>query len=348
MKVPPDDGADDDGAATGGTGAEQVPGAASDRCSQAPNIAEGLHYASLRGHLPDLGGACGTGGPDAFVRVDIPFRADLFVEGAGVGFAPRLGVLPASCGQDWDDRALACTEGVGAWVLDLAAGTSVLVSVGIDPDDELLQLPPPGEGDDPLDFVLNVSLRNVLGVGDSCEARSHGRCGTGTICATPEPDHPGVSPTAVCTAVDADTCASAQVLSPTLGTTMVPLPAVEHTDAHAHSCTGAHRPERVFAVDLPESDSAHLLRVMTESPDLGLAIRVDGCSLSDEQDCAAAGSTGSEVSASVAASAGTVFVFVEAPADGSPLAGEDGGSDDGGTPGEEPPASITLVVSEMD
>ena len=344
MKLPPSDG---DGAGSDETGGDAPPGFATDRCSQAPNVAEGEHYGSLRGHLPDLGGACGTGGPDAFVRVDIPFRADLFVDGAGVGFVPRLGVLPASCGQDWDDRALACTEGVGAWILDLAAGTSVVVSVGIDPEDELLQLPPPGEGDDPLDFVLDVSLRKVLGVGESCEAPSHGRCGTGTLCAAPEPDEPGMATTAVCAAVDADTCASAQVLTPGVGTTVVPLPAVTHTDAHAHSCTGAHRPERVFAVQLPQSDSAHLLRVTTESPDLGLAIRVGACSPSDEQDCAAAASTGSEVSASVAASVGTAFVFVESPAEGSPSGDETGGSDEGGAPGEEPPPSIELVVSEL-
>lgn len=343
MKTPPED---DDGMATGDTGLAQTrePGEASDRCAEAPRVGEGRHYGTLRGNLSELGGACGAGGPDAFFRVEVPFRADVFVDAVGVDFSPRVGVLPAGCSNDWSHRTLACSEGVGTWLLDFAAGTSLVVSVGTDPDEPQLQLPAPGAGDDPLDFAFDVRLRRVLGEGELCEPAERGRCGTGTACTSAEADTPGV-----CTAVSADTCAQALSLPVGFGTTLVEIPeAVPHTDAHAHSCTGAHRPDRVFAVDMPPATADRTLEVTSTSSLVGLAIRAPSCLPSDELGCVAAGDGGVSVRATLDAFADDrVFVFVELP---PPGAGVEAGGSESGTgsdddPGEEAPIAIEVTVS---
>ncbi len=349
MKTPPADD-DDDGEATGDTGVEtpREPGEASDRCAEAPGVGEGRHLGSLRGNLAELGGACGGGGPDAFFRVEVPFRADVFVQAVGVGFAPKVGVLPAGCSNDWSHRTLACTQSVGVWLLDFAAGTSLVASVGADPEEPQLQLPAPEEGDDPLDFALDVQFRNVLGIGDPCEPASRGRCGTGTTCTASDD-----APTAVCTVLPADSCAYAEPLAVGFGTTLVEVPAaVPHTDAHAHSCTGAHRPDRVYALDLPAAMVARDVVVTTESDAIGLAIRAASCLPADERDCAPpqdeSGDGGTEVSAVIEGSGDDrVFVFVELPPAGAPQDGTGDGSGDGSGDGagEEAPIPIEVTVT---
>lgn len=335
MKTPPeDDGADgeDDGGETDVD--ERPPGEASDRCEGAPRVAEGRHYGTLRGNVSELAGACGMDGPDAFVRLDVTHRSDVFLEAFGVGFSPRVGVLPAGCSNDWNRRSLACTEGIGTWILDVAAGSSLVVSVGIDVDDPQLQLPPPGEGPDPLDFALDVALRPVLGVGERCEPPGRGRCGVGTACLVPDSEEGAPVPPAICTPVAADTCASAEPLVLTVGTTMVDVPRDQpHTDAHAHSCTGAHRPERVYEVTLPNSTQTRQLTVNTEAPDVGLAVRTPGCTLQDERLCDDPDDDGARVTVEVPAIADDrVFVFVELPP-GEPT-------------GEEAPIALELRVVE--
>ena len=349
MKIPPgDDGAAGTEGGTADTGTEdpQQPGEATDRCRDAPRVTEGRHFGTLRGRLSELGGACGEGGPDAFFRVEVPFRADVFVEAVGVGFSPRVGVLPAGCSNDWAHRTLACTQGVGEWLLDFAPGTSLVVSVGADADEPGLQLPTPAEGDDPLDFAFDVAFRNVIGEGERCEPPTLGRCGTGTTCRVPS--DPDAAAVAVCTRLEADTCAQALLLPLDFGTTLVQVPsALPHTDAHAHSCTGAHRPDRVYELQLPPSSGLREVVVRTRANAVGLAIRAPSCLPEDEWDCAAADAGGlAEVSAVIPGDADDrVFVFVElAPEGGSE---PDPSGESGESPGEEAPIPIEVVVSEL-
>ena len=336
MKTPPDDGgdaADDEGETEGDD--DDLPGEASDRCDDAPRVAEGRHYGSLRGNVSELAGACGEDGPDAFVRVDVDHRADVFLEAVGVGFTPRVGVLPAGCSNDWNRRTLACTEGVGTWILDVAAGSSLVVSIGIDFDDPQLQLPAPGEGADPLDFALDVDYRAVLAAGEHCEPPGRGRCGVGTACLVPETEKGAPSPSAICLPVAADTCASAEPLALPVGTTNVSVARdVPHTDAHAHGCTGAHRPDRVYEVTLPISSDIRQLTVSADAPDVGLALRAAGCTPDDERACDDPDDDGARVTAEVPPTADDrVFVFVELPP--------------GPPSGEEPPIGIELTVVEV-
>lgn len=348
---PADDAADGTDGGTAETAAEdpRLPGEATDRCRDAPRVTEGRHLGTLRGRLSELGGACGQGGPDAFFRVEVPFRADVFVEAVGVGFEPRVGVLPAGCSNDWAHRTLACTQGVGEWLLDFAPGASLVVSVGADPDEPGLQLPAPAEGDDPLDFALDVVFRNVLGEGERCEPSTLGRCGTGTTCLVPsEPDAAAV---AVCVPLQADTCAQALPLLLDPGTTFVQVPSnLPHTDAHAHSCTGAHRPDRVYELELGPSIGPREVVVRTSASGVGLAIRAPSCLPEDEWDCAAGSAEGiagpTEVSAVIPADADDrVFVFVELVPHGA--SGPDPSGESGEGPGEEAPIPIEVVVSEL-
>lgn len=345
------------------------PGEATDRCVQAPSVDEGRFFGTLRGNASVLGGACGSGGPDAFFRVDVPFRADVFVQALGVGFTPRVGVLPVGCAQDWTTRTLACTEGIGAWLTDIPAGASLVVSVGIDPEHPQLDLPAPGEGADPLSFALDVELRNVLDAGDVCVPASRGRCGTGTLCLTPEglpagrdardddAETGGVAPgdalDASCTVLDADTCASAEPLALPVGITTIALPAgVLHTDAHHHQCTGGHRPERVLALGLPPSNAERVLDVRTQTPGIGLALRGPACTPDDERACAEPSAGGASVSTSVGPLASdVVYVFIELPppsageASAGTTGGADSGSETGEEPGEDPPPVLEVEVA---
>ena len=290
---------------------------ATDQCALAPTIEAGRHYGSMRGNASELSGACGQGGPDAFFRLEVPRRSDIWLQGQGVGFSPRIGVLPHTCTTDWGTRTMACTQGVGTWLLDVPGGSSLVVSVGIDPEHPALDQAPPMEGDDPLAFALDVDLRNVLGEGDACEPPGRGRCGTGTLCLVPPPpeDDPDAVPgEAVCTSLPGDTCGSAVPLPVEPGGISVEIdPATLQTDAHLHSCGGARTRERVLRLQLPASAERHGLQIQAEDARVGLALRAPGCTPSDERGCVdPAGSGASSLTTEVEGS--EAFLFVELPA----------------------------------
>jgi hypothetical protein len=322
------------------TGSPGVPGEASELCADAPSIGEGKVFGSLRGRQPDLGGACGRGGPDVFFRLDVPLRADVWLEASGVGFVPRVGVLPGGCAAEWMDKSLACIEGVGGWILDVGAASSLVLSVGVDPEDPALLVPAPTEGADALDFVLDVRLREVLGVGVACEPEGRGRCGAGTACLAPEGDAQGAS---VCTTLAADTCATAEPVSLALGATTIEISAdALHTDAHAHSCAGSRRPERVLALSVPQPSR---LTVSTEASDVGLALRGPDCDPDGELACDPPSEGGARVVADLPipgmAAGDPILLFVELPS-GEPGAAE--GTGGTGT-GEEAPIVLSVDLA---
>ncbi|MEX1366143.1 MAG: hypothetical protein AB1Z98_23665 [Nannocystaceae bacterium] len=317
---------------------------ASDQCELAPIIGAGTHYGSLRGTGSELGGACGQGGPDAFFRLDVPRRSDVQLRGLGAGFSPRVGVLPNDCVAQWETRTLLCSQGVGTWALDVAGGSSLVVSVGIDAEDPALGQPPPMLGADPLSFALEVRLRNVLDEGDPCEPADRGRCGSGTTCmpSPPPPDDPQGPPgPAVCTALDGDTCDSAVDVALGAGSSLVQIdPAAPQTDAHEHSCGGARRRERVLRLSLPGT-GPHALRVRSDWAPLGLALRGPGCLPADELGCAIDDVQAPELLAEIPAD--VALLFVELP----PAEEEDlEGTSTGTAPGEESPIELEIEVLE--
>lgn len=326
------------------TGEPYVPSQdATDQCGFAPVIGAGRHEGTLRGNASELGGACGLGGPDAFFRLEVPRRSDVRLQGQGVGFVPRVGVLPFTCSTDWIHRTLACTEGVGTWLADVAEGSSLVVSVGVDEDHPALDLPPPMQGPDPLAFVLDVELRNVLEAGDPCEPSGLGRCGTGTACLpTPPPDdeaedEPGP---AVCTTLPGDTCETALPWPVVAGVqTMEIDPSTPQTDAHRHSCGGARRLERVVRLMLPQG-GPRTLEVRSDRAEVGFAVRAPGCGPEDERGCVAPEEI-APAALSVELDGSDAFLFVELP----PIpedADEEGSS--GGEVGEEAPIVLELEL----
>lgn len=338
----------------GGGGGDSSTGAvvepsdeANDQCDLAPVIGPARHYGTLRGNAADLAGACGLGGPDAFFRLSVPRRSDVWLQAYGVGFVPRVGVLPYTCTTDWATRTLLCNEGVGTWLLDVAAGSSLVVSVGVDEDHPLLDEAPPTEGPDPLGFALDVVLRNVLEVGEPCLPAGVGRCGSGTACLpTPppedsEPDAP-LGP-AVCTLLEGDTCQTAVAVPVASGVTAVEIdPAVPQTDAHAHSCGGARRRERVLRLELPGT-GPHAVEIRADHPGVGLALRAPGCLEQEERGCVDPDIPPAVLAVEVSGS--EAFLFVELPSaeDGA----DDGGSSTGGDePGEEAPILVEIERSE--
>lgn len=323
---------------------------ATDQCEPAPEIGPARHYGSLRGNAAELGGACGLGGPDAFLRLSVPRRSDVWLQAYGVGFVPRVGVLPHTCTTDWASRTLLCTEGVGAWLLDVAAGSSLVVSVGVDEDHPVLDEAPPTQGPDPLEFALDVELRNVLEPGEACLPAGVGRCGSGTACLpVPPPDDAPEAPSgpAVCTTLPGDTCQTAVAVAVGTGVTTVEIdPTVPQTDAHAHSCGGARSRERVLRLALPGA-GPHALEARVDHPGVGLALRAPGCLVEDERGCVDPDAPAPAVLA-VELGGSEAFLFVELP-DHEPGA-DDGGSSgsgtSGGPPGEEAP--IVLEVQRRE
>lgn len=328
----------------------------SDLCALAPIVGAGTHYGSLRAHAVSLGGACGEGGPDAFFRLEVPRRSDVQLRGLGSGFSPRVGVLPHACVDEWDTRQLHCDHGAGTWLLDVAAGSSLVVAVGIDGDHPILGLPPPTAGPDPLSFSLEVKLRNVLEIGDACEPEGRGRCTSGAACLPtppPEDDPQGQPGPAVCTAIEADTCDSAVSLELAEGSNWVEIdPVTLHTDAHAHSCGGARQRERVLRLVMPGS-GPYGLEVRGDRPELGFAIRSPGCGPAEERACVKADpSVPTAITTEIAES--TAMLFVELPDDDEETYGEteggstgtDTGSGTTGDDGEEAPILVEVRVFE--
>jgi hypothetical protein len=306
--APSEDGGGE-GSGSGSSGGED-PEAAIDSCALAPALALGRTHGTLRDKSTDRGGACGTGGPDAFYRLEVTARADVSVSALGVGFVPRVGVLPDDCIGDFANVGLACARGLPLWIGDVAAATTLLVAVGADADDPALAAPIPEGMPDPLGFALDVHVRAVLDEGEPCQPATVGRCTTGTSCIG------GEDGVARCTALVGDTCNTAEPIELGTGDTVYPL--TPYTDAHAHSCTGAHRREKVLRVTLPQPiDPAAALVVSTTAADVGLAVRGPGCDLADERACASGGPTGATATvaglAQAVAPGETVYVFVELP-----------------------------------
>ncbi|HWB77473.1 MAG TPA: hypothetical protein VG755_21045, partial [Nannocystaceae bacterium] len=253
------------------------------------------------------------GGPEVFVRVATDERADLELMVEGSGFVPRLGVLGNACSADWASEGIACTRGLPATVLDVAAGGSVVVAIGVDPNDPVLAL---ASSDHDMSFALDVKQRPVLEPGGRCGLPGLGRCESGSACAL---DDEG---TKRCTVLDADTCATAEPFAlAAMGprTTMID-PSVPQTDAHAHSCTGARRPERVLALVLPaELPERAVLTATTTAGDVGIALRGPGCLPTDELACAAPSPSGAIASVDALAmktgGAPSIYAFVELPVD---------------------------------
>lgn len=311
----PDGESDAESESEGGTGTGGFePAEASDLCEVAPTLSTGVWPGTLRGAASSLGGACDLGGPDAFLRVALAHPADLQVQARGVGFVPRVGLLPGGCVAG---PALACSQTLPATLSNLPAGAEIVVSVGIDVDDPALSSPTPAQGEpDPLAFEVDLFVRRVLGPGEYCKPPAVGRCVAGTACLESAGDGAWR-----CQLLDGDTCTQAQSLAvpaQTPAPVVVELdPLQPQSDAHHHTCTGARLRERVIRVALASgmSPTADLVVRVTD-PGVGLALRSPGCAAEDEIACAAAGPSTSVIfpNAGEAAAAGIEpFVFVELP-----------------------------------
>jgi hypothetical protein len=335
MKVDPTEAASDGAESDGPALPPEIPGHATETCRTAWTVDPGLHHGTLRDRAEDLEGACGHGGPDTFLRIAIPYRADLWVEAEGVGFVPHVGVLPGTCLEAWGYLSLGCSTGAGVWIPDLPGGAAPILSIGypdFDPATDAVAL----GGPDPLDFRVRTELRRVLEAGERCEPAALGRCGSPTVCL------PGFDGISRCTALPGDTCASALPVAVPLGISTVTIPgSALHSDAHEHSCGGARHPEAVYALALEALPLGGTLRVSTAAP-VGLALRGADCAPTGELACATAGPAGSEIVVDLPASSGSSFLlFVELPL---PDPAAPGGTNDP-DPGEEAPIALLVALS---
>lgn len=285
-----------------------------DRCSAAPSVSTGLWPGNLRGAGVDAEGACEMGGPDVFAKVALPYAADLVVEARGVGFVPRVSVLPASCTEG---RSLGCGEGIPLALHDVPAGAELYVAVGIAPDDPALLEPPPSAGEvDGLTVELDLLVRRILEDGDYCQPPGVGRCRTGSACLADAED--GVFR---CEVLVADTCASAERVDlPALTEEPVVLeidPTDLHSDAHQHACFGSRVREAVYRLALsPETSATADVIVSTTATDVGMALRSPGCLSTDEIACSEPGPPASVTfpnAGEVSAQGVEPMLFVELP-----------------------------------
>ena len=287
------------------------PGA--DICLGAALVGPGTYRGDLRGKDSNNGGACELGGPDVFFTIDVPRRADVMLSARGAGYEPRIGVRHSDCASSFEDTGLLCVSGVPGWVHDLARGTQLIVSVGIDANAPVLA------STEPLPFELDVAIRPVLAAGEGCQPSAVGRCESGTRCNT------DLVP-AECDPVPGDTCRNPLPLVVRAGATTVQIPAdAIHDDAHAHSCSGERAPDRVYRVELV-GDLGEAARVEVDAPwSVGLAARGPGCLPEEElrgpdPACAADGEP-----LVVVAPPPSFYLFVELPdpAERDPTGGEE-------------------------
>lgn len=301
----------DVGSSTGGGTTGEAPGpelqSPSELCAEAPAVGPGRFAGNLRDRAadPGLGGVCGGGGPDVFLRVEVPVRADLRVEARGVGFTPRVSLAPVGCQAA---PMLACGADGVAGLEDLAEGTVVTLAIGADPQmfADMSKTAAPVEGEDPLDFVVDVAMQRVLAAGEVCLPAARGRCAAGTLCLQEQlaedtdTDTDGeLDERWVCTPLDADSCADPKDVAVTLvdgvGTLVVD-PEQPQSDAHRHSCTGDGTRERVLRLRLPAGLGAlDSLQIRVEEHEVGLALRAPGCLGSDELACVAPSPAGAQV-----------------------------------------------------
>lgn len=315
------DGGEDDeaGESSSGGAVEDSPGPQDPArsCEDAPRAKQGRFAGTLRGDelVPSDGGVCGGGGPDQFLRVMVPLRADLRVEARGRGFVPRVGLSSGCVGGS----TLACGAGGIATVTDIDGGTELVLAIGADPAEfsALLAEEPAIEGSDPLSFEVDVGMTPVLSADEVCMPEVLGRCATGTLCMPPSSEGDAWR----CTALDGDSCADPERVTLKLtdgaGTLTVD-PNRPQSDAHHHSCTGGGTRERVLQVRLPGGlGPLDSLRIRSERPEVGLAVRAPSCLGSDELGCGAPEIGGTEVTivdpSELYAAGVAPYVFVELP-----------------------------------
>ena len=328
--------AEESGGATEGEteGIDLQPGA--NVCLAAAPTGAGVWTGELRGKESNNGGACELGGPDVFFNIEVPRRADVSFHARANNFEPRVGVRHSDCAVGFDERGVLCTTGLPGWVYDVAGGTTLIASVGIDPAAPVLQ----GRGG--LGFELEVAFRPVLAAGEGCQPDSVGRCESGTLCIA-ESDAFGtpIAP-AECVPIDGDTCQSAFALTIPPGETRVGIPrqAIQ-TDAHLHSCMGARTRERVFRVELDGNLGEGARVGMIGETVAGYAVRGPGCLLEEELGCVEGGGTGTGTGTLVVDSPPPSFyLFVELTEEASDPGGEEG------RPGEEAPHVLTILFEE--
>lgn len=297
-----------EGSSGGTTGAPSLAEAVSpsDECSVAPVVAQGRFSGSLRDRHEDpvIGGVCGGGGPDVFFRVSVPLRADLRIEARGNGFTPRVSLAPLGC---LAAPMLACGGDGIASLTDLAEGTMIDLAVGVDAATfkAISDAGAPMDGEDPLDFVVDVAMTRVLAEGEVCLPAVRGRCSSATLC-MPElqtiddgDDKAKDDERWVCTAVPANRCADPERVKVKLvddADTVMIDPDQPQTDAYSFSCTGEGTRERVLRLALPGSlGPKDSLQIWTVQPEIGLALRAPGCLGSDELDCSPPSPAGSQV-----------------------------------------------------
>lgn len=239
--------------------------------------------------VPPIGLDCGlgNGGPIGFVRIDIPIRADLIVHARAAQVLPRLAILQAGCASEAldRDRLLACADALPLVVEDLRPGTELLLAIGAAPDDPALATPSPDPGTlDPLEVEIDLSLRAVIDEGFLCTP-ALGRCETGTLCLIE-------GEVARCRRPDADSCTNPTALEllPIGESLLLAIDTADpHGDAHAHTCTGWRRPERVHRLLLPaEISPTARLEIVADDPRVGLAVRMPDCLPEHAQACAPA------------------------------------------------------------
>lgn len=279
----------------------QVP---SETCSAAPVVGQGRYAGTLRDRGPDpaLDGVCGGGGPDVFLRVEVPMRADLQVEAIGVGFTPRVSLAPPGCLKA---PMLVCDDRGVAGLDDVSEGTEVTLAIGVDPAVfTTLSGVAPKEGEpDPLAFTVDVGMRRVLAAGEVCMPEVRGRCGAGTLClpeiSAADTDTGGEADAPwTCTPAEGDGCIDPEQVTVQLvdGVASIVIdPDLPQTDVHHHSCTGVGMRERVLRLMLPELDPQDTLQLHVAQAEVGLALRAPGCLAGDELACMAPRPSGAQI-----------------------------------------------------
>lgn len=308
----------------------------SDGCADAPTVVQGRYAGTLRDRQsdPTIGGVCGGGGPDVFLRVQVPLRADLRVEARGNGFTPRVSLAPLGC---LGAPMLACSADGIAALDDLAGGTIVTLAIGVDADTFAALPEPSADEPDPLDFVVDVAMTRVLARGELCLPAARGRCTSGTLCmpelTTADTDGDSDSDTAggdeddarwLCTTLPGDSCDAPDPVTVELSAGVGVLtvdPDRLQTDAHHHSCTGGGTRERVMRLRLPGGlEPQYDLQIHADRPEVGLAVRAPGCLASDELACEAPSAGGSRVTIAAPGALQRAdiepYLFVELPAPG--------------------------------
>lgn len=274
---------------TGGEEGGPSPGPFAEACEDAPVLEPGRVRGNLRGRSEQFGGACGLGGPELFFAVELPQRADVIIDVVGADFAPRLEWTNADC---LVEPTFACSFASTFVAYDVAAGSKLRFSVGIDPDAPALAVPFDPTRPDPLDFDLSLGLRAVLQAGQPCadpqgQASELGRCGGALVCGDD----------GLCGELPSNACANALpiVLAEPGQSSSLSVDAEEgFTDVHAHSCAGQRLAERVFAIDRGQLESfagqeLEISQTAPVGPDPGvaMAIRAPGCLAEHEIACAA-------------------------------------------------------------